>query len=56
MVKKNLKINEKNVEVKSFGVKMMFLLFLPKATKHGTFQGPPNLEPFFSCQAKMFPH
>ncbi len=36
-------------------VKKMFLLFLPKATKHGTFQGPPNLEPSKGHQIYNFP-
>jgi hypothetical protein len=34
----------------------MFLLFLPMATKHRTFQMQPSLEPSIGLQAKMFPH
>ncbi len=36
---------------------MMFflLLLLPKATKHGTFQGPSSLEPFIGHQIRCFP-
>ncbi len=35
---------------------MMFFLFLPKATKLGTFQGPPNIGTFHWPPSKMFPH
>jgi hypothetical protein len=30
---------------------ILFLLLLPKVTKHGTFQGPPTLEPSKDHQA-----
>jgi hypothetical protein len=32
----------------------MVLLFLPKVTKHGTFQGPPSLEPSIGQQVGVF--
>jgi hypothetical protein len=35
---------------------MMFLLFFSKATKHGTFQGPPSLEPSIGHQVVVFSH
>jgi len=37
-------------------VKRMFFLLLPKATKHGTFQRPPNIGTFHWSPSKMFPH
>jgi len=36
-------------------VKRMFFLFLPKATKHGTFKGPPSLEPSIGHQTNCLP-
>ncbi len=53
MVKQNFKINEKKCLSKILwgekwkDMKRMLLLLLPKATKYGTFQGPPS---------RMFPH
>jgi hypothetical protein len=32
----------------------MFFLLLPKATKHGTFQGPPSWEPSIGHQVGVF--
>jgi len=29
--------------------------FLPRATKQGTFQGPPSLEPSIGHQVEVFP-
>jgi hypothetical protein len=61
MVKQNPKINEKkNLSKILWGekwkeVKKMLLFLLPKATKHGTIQGPPSLEPSINHQVVVFP-
>ncbi len=36
-------------------MKRMFLLLLPKAIEHGTFQGPQSLEPSIGHQERWFP-
>jgi len=65
MVKQNPKISRKKKLNKIFcgekwkEMKRMFLLLifllLPKATKHGTFQGPPSLEPSKAHEAWNLP-